>query len=611
MQLLSIVYPAAAGIGLFLAVVQILIWLRIPERREFLFGAIMSAGAGVMALCEAGFLGEVPIARYSILMEVANLAVATTLIGMVWFVRSRLQSGRAWLAWGVTVSWALCAAISLLGPGNISFIALQSVEQLRTSRGEVYSVPIGTIHPLKIITDLTSLAILIFVIDASVSAYREGKTRTALLVGWPIIFFIIVAGVHTPLVDAGVVRTPYIISLVFVAISTSLAVGLVDDVARSAVLTRSLELERQRWNALLEGLGLAVVRIAPDDRIAYVNPFLERLTGRSLAELEGSDPVDLIPEHDRAAVQRALSTTPDWTTRSHIRRSLTTASGQTRELIWFSVALKDATGRPDGVISFGQDITDQLLAEEAKEKTEREVDKLSRALTMGELASTFAHELSQPIAAVLSNAQTLEILQGQSQGVQSDESREILSDILRDSRRARDLMNRVREFMFNEAPQEATFELGDMIEEAIDMLSAEARRMRVEIRPDRPGKDLWVVAARLELQQLVLNLVLNAIQALNSREDRRIEVGWRRLSDGMVEFRVDDSGPGLTVEEAQTAFQPFVSSKSKGTGIGLAVVRRVAERHNGQAWIEESRMGGASFVVTLPIASDVEERAVG
>ena len=219
MQLLSIVYPAAAGIGLFLAVVQILIWIRTPERREFLFGAVMSAGAGAMALCEAGLIGSVPVARFSILMEVANLAIATTLIGMVWFVRCRLKTGRRWLAWGVTVSWALCAAISLLGPGNISFIALESVEQLQTSWGEIYSVPVGTIHPLKIVTDLTSLAILIFVIDASVAAHRDGKTRTSLLVGGPIIFFIVVAGIHTPLVDAGVVRTPYIISLVFVAIA--------------------------------------------------------------------------------------------------------------------------------------------------------------------------------------------------------------------------------------------------------------------------------------------------------------------------------------------------------------------------------------------------------
>lgn len=611
MQLLSIVYPAAAGIGFFLAAMQFLIWHRIPERREFLFGALMSAAAGAMALSEAGFVGSLSLERFLVLMEIANTAIAATLIAMVWFVRSRLKTGRRWLAWGITISWTVCAAIGVFGPGNIAFSSLDSVQQLQTSWGEVYSVPSGTIHPLKFITDLTSLAIMVFVIDASVMAYRRGNRHAALLVGGPIIFFIVVAGIHTPLVDAGVIQTPYVISLIFVAISASLAIGLVDDVVRSAVLTRRLELERQRWNALLDGVELAVVRIAPDGRIAYVNPYLERLSGRSLSELEGKDPAELAPERDRAEVQAVSAGPPDWTTRSRVRQSLDTASGETRDLIWFSVALRGETGEPDGAISFGQDITDQLAAEAARERTEREYERLSRALTMGELASTFAHELSQPIAAVLSNAQTLEILQARDADHSDDETREIVSDILRDARRARDLMNRVREFMFNEAPKETSFELGEMIEEALEMLSAEARRASVDVNKTGPGYDVWVFAARLELQQIVLNLALNAMQALESGGGGEVEVQWRVLSDRVVELRVEDNGPGLSHPDTQSVFRPFVSSKSTGTGIGLAVVRRVAERHNGTVAVEKSRSGGASFVLRLPISDEVEDRSVG
>ena len=120
-----------------------------------------------------------------------------------------------------------------------------------------------------------------------------------------------------------------------------------------------------------------------------------------------------------------------------------------------------------------------------------------------------------------------------------------------------------------------------------------------------------MVAARLELQQMLLNLVLNAIQALVSTEKAQVEIGWREASNGIVEFWVEDNGPGLSEELKKSVFRPFVSSKSTGTGIGLAVVRRVAERHDGTVSIEESSFGGARFILRLPIADEAEDRFVG
>ena len=334
------------------------------------------------------------------------------------------------------------------------------------------------------------------------------------------------------------------ISLVFVAIAVSLAIGLVDEAVRGVELTRKLRAERQRWNTLLEGLELAVLHVAPNGRIAYVNPYVERLSGRAQTELLGRDPVVLAPEGERAEIRNILEHKPDWSVRSRIRRSLRTASGDTRQLLWFSVSLKDQTGAPDGVISIGQDITDQLAAEAARDKTEREIEKLSRALIMGELASTFAHELSQPIAAVLSNAQTLKILQERSQTT-DEEIGEIVNDILRETRRARDLMNRVREFMFNEAPKQTQFELGDMVEEALAMLAAEARTRGVTLRADGPDGDIFVEAARLELQQLIINLALNAMQAVSADGAGEVVLSWRVTGLGTVEIAVQDNGPGL------------------------------------------------------------------
>lgn len=609
--MLAIVFSGAAGIGLLLAIMQFMIWLRYRDRRAFLFAAAMSGAAGVMALTEAGFLGEVSADRFQFLFKINNIAIAVTLVAMTWFVRARLNTGRLWLAWFITVSWASMALLDLFASGSgIPFFTLESIEQLQTTWGETYSVPVGTIHPLKYVSDITSLVILLFVIDASLTAYRHGDTRSALRVGLPIVFFILVAGIHTPLVDAGLIKTPYIISLVFVAISISLALELVDGVVRSATLSRKLDVERQRWNALLADVELAVVRVTPEDTIGFVNPHMEKLTGKSRADLLGQDVASLLPQNEAEEVRRVLRRADSWASRSRDRRKLISATGDVRDIDWFSVALRNDAGEPDGVISFGQDVTDQMIAEKGREENEREIEKLSRALTMGELASTFAHELSQPIAAVLSNAQTLKILQGQDAEA-SGEAAEILNDILRDTRRARDLMARIREFVFNEAPKESTFEFGKMVDEAVGMVTAEATRSGVVVSKDGPGDEIWVVAARLELLQVVLNLVLNAIQAVSSKGSGAVVVGWSQSDEGILTLSVADDGPGLAEDKHASVFAPFNSSKSKGTGIGLAVVRRVAERHEGDVSVAQSRLGGAKFVLTLPIVRREKERAVG
>ena len=288
MQVLATIYAAAAGIGLLLGIIHLLVWIRLRDRPEHLFAALMGWSASFMALSEAGYLGQPNLDSYRVAMEVQNVAVGVMLISMVWFTRLRLGAGRLWLAWTITALWIVLCAVSLLGPGSVSFLSIDSLTVMTTAWGETYSVPSGTIHALKILTDVTSLAIVVFVADAAASAARSGKWRAALLVGGPILFFIVVAGIHTPLVDAGLVQTPYVISLVFVAIALSLALGLVDDVAKAAFLTKQLQIERQRWHRLLDAVELAVVQTSRNGIITYVNPFLEKLSERRSTDLVGA-----------------------------------------------------------------------------------------------------------------------------------------------------------------------------------------------------------------------------------------------------------------------------------------------------------------------------------
>ena len=610
MQILGTIYAAAAGVGLLLGVIHLLVWTRLRDRPEHLFGAMMGFSAGVMALCEASFLGRSSMGAFLTAMEIQSTAVGVMLIGMVWFARLRLGAGRSWLAWAITAVWAIAGAIGILELFSGSFGSIDSLTVATTAWGETYSVPSGMAHPMKIFLDITSLAIVVFVADATLTAARSGRRRVALAVGGPVLFFIVVAGIHTPLVDAGVIQTPYIISLIFAAIALSLALGLVDDVAKAALLTEQLQTEKQRWQLLLDNIDLAVVQTSPDGLITYVNPLFESLSGRRSTDLMGQASWSLVPVSDRAEVKKLVAEAAAWTSRSRVQRRLLTASGAERDMVWFSVALRNERGQPDGVVSIGQDITERLQAEADRDTTHREMEKLGRVLTLGELASTFAHELSQPIAAVLSNAQTLEIMR-QQHGGPSDESDQVLSDILRDTRRARDLMKRVREFMFNEEPKTTTFDLADSIGQAAAMVSAEANRRSVSMAFRGGGGATLVSASPLELQQVLLNLLLNAIQAAGDGEGGRVEICSRGNAAGWVMITVDDSGPGLDTTMKEAMFQPFVTSKSKGTGIGLAVAKRIVERHQGTIAVKESSLGGARFELDLPIMSGMRVVASG
>lgn len=598
MSIFGTLFPLAAGVGLVIAFLNFLIWFRLKDEYVFLFAGAMSFAAGLVALCEGFNFNNPIISSFQSTLRLQNYAIGVTLVSMVWYVRLRLGTGRMWLAVAISIAWTIGLVANTLSTGNLTFSILSSLNSDVTAWSEKFVSPIGNAHQLRIIVDLTIPAIIVFLVDAMISAIRRGNSQAAIKVCLPTLFFMVVAGVHTTLVDSGVLKSPYAISLVFVAISVLLAADLVSGVARVAKLNTQLNIERQRWNELLNGINLAVLRISSDGRIEYVNPFLETICEQAASDLVGKTPDALFASNTAKEVEEIARQSKDWSSRSNVPREIVIPGGKIRNLVWFSVALKDLTGSPDGFITFGQDVTELREVELERDETLRELSRLSRALTLGELASTFAHELSQPIAAVLSNVQSMELLR--SSGRLSDaESEIILSDILKDARRARTLMERVRSFMYNEQPEMDYFDLKEVVEESIEMLQPEALKNGVSVSVTSPEHELTVFGAKLELQQMITNVVLNGIQAAAKQPHGKVEVELSVGESEMITLTVRDNGAGLE-GDTEKLFDPFVSSKARGTGIGLAVVRRVVERHGGEVIAGNSAAGGAKFDIHIP-----------
>ena len=258
-----------------------------------------------------------------------------------------------------------------------------------------------------------------------------------------------------------------------------------------------------------------------------------------------------------------------------------------------------------GVLS---DITTRKKAELEAQRHRDELAHVSRVSMMGQLASALAHELNQPLGAILRNAEAAELfLQASPPDLQ--EVRVILADIRKDDQRAGEVIDRMRAFLKRRESHWSELDLNAVTEEVAGLLrfDAEARRVKLTLELSRsvPG----VRGDRVQLQQVLLNLILNAMDAMNGCEAGRRCVAVRvRPREEEVEVAVSDSGHGILTDNVKRLFEPFFTTKTSGMGLGLAISRTIIEVHGGRLWAENNPEGGATFRFTLPVAGSVEGR---
>ena len=278
------------------------------------------------------------------------------------------------------------------------------------------------------------------------------------------------------------------------------------------------------------------------------------------------------------------------------------ASGKKRELLWSTVELQNADGTPAGLLSVGEDITDRLRAVRDLQQTQRELEHLTRINILGELASGLAHELNQPLTAILSNAQAARrcLDSGSSD---PGELRETLDDIIRDDKRAAEVIRRLRAMLRRGDIAREVFSVENVVQEVSKLLQAELVAQNVTLDIDMAPGLPDVEAGRIEIQQVLMNLLLNAIRALAKMpaENRRIGI-VAELHDGALRVAVEDNGPGVENADLPRIFEAFYTTERDGLGMGLGICRRIIDAHDGRIWAENVAGGGARFSFTLPIS---------
>jgi signal transduction histidine kinase len=237
---------------------------------------------------------------------------------------------------------------------------------------------------------------------------------------------------------------------------------------------------------------------------------------------------------------------------------------------------------------------------EKVEQAQTETERLMRANLMGEVAAALAHELNQPLAAILGNAQAAEKFLDQPDP-DMEEIREILADIVRDDKRARDIITNLRSMLRGDGDHDQNVNLAEAITQLLDFMEHELQQNDVRVRFDSEGDIPDVCGGHVAIQQVIMNLVLNAERAVVDAHstNREIRIRLREHNKG-AEAWVRDFGPGVDEDIRQKIFDPFVTSKKGSLGMGLVVCRRIVENQGGQLTVEHPKGGGARFRVWLP-----------
>ena len=263
----------------------------------------------------------------------------------------------------------------------------------------------------------------------------------------------------------------------------------------------------------------------------------------------------------------------------------------------------DGAGKPAFARSVSHDITLQKKAEEETRNLQRELAHAGRVWMMGQLASALAHEINQPLGAILRNAEAAELFM-QDESPDLDEVRAILADIRKDDQRAGNVIDRMRGMLKRRSVDKKPVDVGELVGDVAALVRSDATARHITLELTVADHLPPVLGDPVHLQQVLLNLIVNGMDALDelNRGDRWVRVSAKLDGPKTIVIAVSDSGPGVPADQLTHIFDPFFTTKPKGMGMGLAISRTIIEAHNGRLWVENQDQAGASFRFTLPIA---------
>jgi two-component system sensor kinase FixL len=369
---------------------------------------------------------------------------------------------------------------------------------------------------------------------------------------------------------------------------------------RGAAVNLDLTRREAHLRSILETVPDAMVVIDEAGLIHDFSHAAERLFGWTADEVAGRNVSMLMPSPYREAHDSYLQRYY----RTGERRIVGVGRvvvGERRDGSTFPMELAVGEMRIDEgrfFTGFVRDITERQQTETRLQELQTELVHVSRLTALGEMASSLAHELNQPLSAIANYLKGTKMLLGGGEG-QVDRVADALDRATREALRAGEIIRRLKNFVARGETERRRESLSKLIEEASALALVGAREHGVRVKFDLDPVADQVLVDRVQIQQVVLNLIRNAMDAMADCPMRELAIGVRPAANGMALVRVADTGPGISPEIADRLFQPFITTKAAGMGVGLSISRTIIEAHGGRIWVEAGEGGGAIFRFTV------------
>jgi PAS domain S-box-containing protein len=598
-----------AAACLTLAAIHAHVWLR--ERSVTANGAfaLLAASVAALAFIELQMVRASDPATFGRWLWWYHLPVWTGLVAAVFFVRLHLGAGRAWLGWTAIGLRSVALVINFLSSPNINYLELTGLEHVAVL-GERLAWGQGTTNPLLAIAQLALVALVVYVADAAVTAWRRGQRRRALTVGASMVIFVSAAFGSAVLSYWGLARLPVLASLFFLPIVLVMGFELSLDLIRSVRLaveldakTVALQGSERKLAFAAEAARAGLWSVDPATGRLWATPQALSMFGLSTDREHHVDEV-LAPVHpdDRERLRAFIGGSQSDPRGATLEYRATLPSGETR---WYGVrgaAHDEPRGSPT-LMGATIDITERKRAEEEAARQRVELEHLSRVATLSELSGALAHELNQPLAIIMSNAEAAQLMLERA-NPDLGEVRAILRDIVDADERAGQVIRRLRAMLKRSAPQRQPLSLNEIVEGVLQFVRTDLVRRGVTVDVQLEPGLKEVFADRVPIEQVLINVIGNACDAMsgNAEGDRALTIAT--LADAAEAcVRIEDVGSGLPANPEQV-FDAFYTTKPEGLGMGLAISRSIVAVHGGRLNARPNRPRGAVFTICLPLAPE-------